>query len=241
MRYYIISDIHGNLEGLERALQDIESDLPGEVICLGDVVGYGPDPNECCRVIKEKASVTILGNHDESVIEDVDLSYFNPFAREAILWTKQSLTEESLDFLRSLPLMHNTEHACFVHATPLQPEEWNYIFNFEEALANFRMIQQKVCFIGHSHQPMLLGYDGRQIIIHKSNTLEPKDSLKYIINVGSVGQPRDGDPRLSYAVYDSDSKSCQIRRLAYDIQKTQDKMRKAGLNEFLIERLSIGR
>lgn len=241
MRYAIISDIHGNLEALERVLADIDERDVDEILCLGDVIGYGPNPNECVDLVRAQAESTLAGNHDYAPLGKLDISYFNPWARRAIEWTADELTQESIDFLLSLPLKENRDGFTIVHATPRHPEEWNYIITVGDAKENFPEFQGQVCFVGHSHVPLIIGMDDRsRCATESSNPLKLAQEKRYIINVGSVGQPRDFDPRAAYGVFDTEEMAYELVRLEYDIPKTQKKMRDAGLPEFLIERIARG-
>lgn len=242
MTYYIISDIHGNLEALTVCLENIEKGPEGKIICLGDIVGYCANPNECVEVIRSKAATVILGNHDESAISDQSLDYFNQYAREAIMWTRDQLTDANMEYLKSLKYTHTENDMIFVHATPYRPEEWNYIFYLGDAELNFRIFQERLCFLGHSHQPVILEKtDSGSIVINRNYNVTLKKESRYIVNVGSVGQPRDQDPRLSFACYNSDTDELEIKRLDYDISVAQEKMRQANLHPFLIQRLALGK
>src|SRR3990172_12337150 len=156
MKYAIISDIHGNLEALESVLDDIERRKVDSILCLGDIIGYGPNPNECVELIKSKAKIILAGNHDYAPLGKIDISYFNPWARSAIEWTRGELSEESVEFLLSLPLKAEIDGFTIVHATPYHPQEWNYIITIGDAIKNFPEFKNQICFIGHSHVPMII-------------------------------------------------------------------------------------
>lgn len=239
---YIISDIHGNYEALKVCLDDIDQSPDGRIICLGDIVGYGAQPNECVDTIRERAELTVMGNHDASAIDDKSLEYFNQYAKEAMLWTRKTLRPENLDYLRSLPMTRTLDNMYLVHATPHNPEEWNYIFYLSDAELNFKAFEQQVCFVGHSHQPVILEQDAHsKIYINREGSTVIQDDGKYIINAGSVGQPRDLDPKLCYCIYNHETGEITLKRLDYPVEKAQGHMREAGLHPFLIERLSLGR
>lgn len=241
MKYAIISDIHGNLEALDTVLAEIEKQKADSIICLGDIVGYGPNPNECVDKIKEVTEVSLAGNHDYAPLGKLDLSYFNPWARDAIRWTADELSESSIEFLLELPLKLEMNGFTIVHATPEQPAEWNYILTIGDAARNFSEFENQVCFVGHSHVPMVVSVDQEgEYLVQKENPLKIEEGLRYIINVGSVGQPRDLNPKASFAIYDHDEKTYQLLRVEYDISQTQSKIRKSGLPEFLAERLELG-
>ncbi|MBN1351677.1 metallophosphoesterase family protein [candidate division KSB1 bacterium] len=241
MRYAILSDIHGNLEALEAVLLQIENASIDYIICLGDVVGYGPNPNECIELIKQKAKIILAGNHDYAPIGRIDTSFFNAYAKAAIRWTGEVLTEENMAFLAGLPLQYKEGEVHFVHATPHKPEQWDYIFYVDDAIQQFLSFSDRVCFVGHSHSPVIFSELKRQeyhVLNETAFCLEA--GVRYIINVGSVGQPRDLNPNSAYAVYDTDTGHYHLHRTEYDIVKTQMKMRAVGLPNFLIARLQIG-
>lgn len=248
MYYAIIADVHANLEALEAVLKDIKKRKIESILFLGDAVGYGPNPNECIEVLQEIVSestrtekVSLMGNHDSAVIGLTDLEYFNPNARTAIEWTKDILTHENRIFLKALPLVNSLKHDSIflVHATPKEPEQWHYLLTKQDAYINFHFFTEKICLIGHSHQPSIIEQlPEDEMVIYKDNA-EIKDKHRYIINVGSVGQPRDGNPDAAYALLNENS--IEIKRVSYDILSTQKKMRGAGLPSFLIERLARGR
>jgi|Deesub1362B_J571_1020462.scaffolds.fasta_scaffold03337_6 predicted phosphodiesterase len=242
MRYAILSDIHGNLEALQAVLRDIEQQGVDKIVCLGDVVGYGPNPNECVDVIREKAHICLMGNHDYAAIGKEPIEYFNPYARDAILWTRRQLTGDNLAFLRDLPFLHIDGEITFVHSSPHRPEDWTYILTPRDVYHQFNFMQTPLCFVGHSH--VAIGFarrgDDLWILLEDEHRLEDHEA-RYIINVGAVGQPRDQDPRASYGLYDSGQRTFQFRRIEYDIEAVQKQMEEAGLPQYLIDRLSYGR
>ncbi len=244
MKYFIFSDIHGNIEALEAVLRQIDDFRPEKVICLGDVVGYGPNPNECVQRVKEVTDFTIMGNHDHAVLGLTDIAYFNPYAKIAVLWTRETLTEDNFLILNDYLFQKSVDNLLFVHSTPLHPERWDYIFHPLEGKYYLQHLAEQMCFIGHSHQPVYFeeDHDGQVIFDRQpSFSLPIQEGCKYIINDGSVGQPRDGYPDAAYATYDSDEGLVEVKRLSYDIEETQRKMSEANLPEFLIERLTYGR
>lgn len=240
MIYYILSDIHGNYDALSATIEEIDMDEPGHIICLGDIVGYGPDPNDCCMLVQKRCEIVVMGNHDYAALGKMDTSYFNVFAREAIAWTQDILTPKSRAFLSTLPFVVVREPATFVHSSPMEPEKWDYIFSYGTARLNFQRFNTQFCFVGHSHQPIVIVQEGSKIEV----TLEPvvfgRNGARYITNVGSVGQPRDGDTRASYVKFNTDSLKMEYRRVQYNIARTQEKMRKAKIHQYLIERLTVG-
>jgi len=235
MRIAIISDIHSNLEALTKALEIIDTKNIDEIVCLGDIVGYGANPNECVEIIKKRAKYVVMGNHDFAVaVDPTELVYFNSYARESDLWTRSVLTEENLEFLRSLPFTISIKNLLFVHSSPAQPREWEYIFTEAQAKVQFKYFTEKICFIGHSHLPGIFPetglYNGK---IDKNN--------RYIINVGSIGQPRDGDWRLSFGIFDTDTWTYENIRSEYEVDKASLKILQNGLPDFLARRIIIGR
>lgn len=221
---------------------ELKREYTDQILFLGDIVGYGPDPNECINLIKEIADVVLAGNHDYAATGLTDISYFNSYAREAIDWTIGGLTEGEKTYLTGLPLTGEltSDDIFLVHSTPKRPLDWNYIFTMEDVIENFEYFSQRVCFIGHSHVPAIIEMDisGRLDVLKDEVTIE-KDH-RYIINVGSVGQPRDGNPDAAYAVHDTENSIVKIKRVPYDYHKTQVKMKSAGLPYYLIERLAGG-
>jgi len=242
MRYCIFSDIHGNLEALLAVLSSLEGESGLNYICLGDVVGYGANPNECVELVKTTASFCLAGNHDHAVLGRMDTSNFNQYARTAIGWTRQALTTESREFLESLELSKESSDYTFVHATPCNPERWNYLFTLVDAQLNFGCFRTKVCFLGHSHQPLVLALSpGGRLEVGAASLVRLRENVRYMINVGSVGQPRDGDPRACFAILDTDKGEVEIRRVHYDVREAQRKMIEARLPDYLVDRLRHGR
>jgi diadenosine tetraphosphatase ApaH/serine/threonine PP2A family protein phosphatase len=241
MKYAIISDIHGNLEALQEVLSEIEKAAVDSILCLGDIVGYGPNPNECVAIVKEKAEISLAGNHDYAPLGKIDISYFNPWARSAIEWTAQELTQDSVDYLLGLPLRIELEGFTIVHSTPSEPDQWNYIVTIGDAVKNFSDFSTRVCFVGHSHVPMIVclnGNDDYRVI--EENPLHLDEEKRYIINIGSVGQPRDLDPKAAYAIWDATERLYELRRVEYDVAETQRKIRATALPDFLADRLQSG-
>ncbi len=241
MRYVVLSDVHANLEALEAVLKDLEKQEIKEILFLGDAVGYGPNPNECLELLKRKCRILLAGNHDWAAIGLTNIMYFNEYARHAIKWTMEIITEENKEVLKSLPVkeVSKDEDFILVHSTPKEPEDWYYLLTLWDAEINFHYFDTKFCFLGHSHQPFIIERVlSGELLTYKDST-RIKKSSRYIINVGSVGQPRDGDPRACYAIIDDEK--IEIIRVPYDIMSVQNKMRKEHLPYALIERLSIGR
>jgi predicted phosphodiesterase len=240
MRFAIFGDIHANLEAFEAVLADAKREKCDRFICLGDVVGYNADPQACLAIVRELDCPVVKGNHDEYASSLCSLETFNPLAESAIRWTRETLTPAEKEFLTSLPLMTEVESFTIVHATLDSPGDWGYVLNQLDAAASFSRQETQVCFFGHTHSPRLFIKDGSVVGFPLTEVkIEPKK--QYFINVGSVGQPRDGDWRAAYAIYDLDSKKVTLRRLKYEIEKAQAKIRKAELPLKLAERLFLGR
>lgn len=241
MRMAIISDIHSNLEALTAVVQVMDELKVDEVVCLGDVVGYGPDPNEAIAIVRERALVIIAGNHDFASVGLTDTTYFNTVAREAAEWTGKVLTEEHRRFLSDLDYVYRRGHLLFVHATPEAPEQWYYLETIGDARRNFAAFSERVCFVGHSHVPVVLALTKQgeiSVVTDQKVALTPEG--RYLINVGSVGQPRDGNPNACFGLLDSEQGTFQLVRVGYAIATTQEKIRAAGLPEYLAARLALG-
>ncbi len=241
MRYAIISDIHGNLEAFEACLADMVCRQVDKLFFLGDIVGYGPDPNACIELLHDKADVWLAGNHDYAVLGLTDVAHFNPVAAAAVQWTKRAIKPEYRDYLKQCEVITVVDDMCLAHATPYEPEAWHYMFTLKDAELNFKHFDTRLCFVGHSHAPVIIGQDREgDCYIHQDRILNLEESHRYIINEGSIGQPRDGDPDSCYAVYDSEKKQVELIRIAYDIAKVQQKIIAAGLPSRLAERLAVG-
>jgi len=247
MRYLIISDIHSNLAAFEAVLADAGSF--DKVWCLGDVVGYGPDPNECVEQLRDLPHVCVVGNHDWATLGNMDTEDFNPDAKKACHWTREQLSPSSLEYLATLPKSLVEEDVTLVHGSPRHPV-WEYVLYPSIAEVNFEYFDTRLCFVGHTHVPII--YRRRPENPDQAcDTVMPSldDPLvlgeeRLIINPGSVGQPRDGDPRASYAIFDSDRKrsglTLEYRRISYPIEDTQARMVEKGLPVRLIIRLGYG-
>jgi predicted phosphodiesterase len=240
MRYAVMSDVHANNEALLSVLKDIKTLGINNTVFLGDAVGYGPDPNECVRILSNECCSLIAGNHDWAVLGLTDITYFNPHAKAAIEWTQQTIDDDCTLLLKRLPLSQTIENKeiLLVHATPYEPAQWHYLYSLEDAKRGFESFHCRFCLIGHSHEPVIIEQrSAGQISVYEKEA-KANSSSRYIINVGSVGQPRDGDPKAAYVIIDDDA--MMIRRVPYDIKKTQKKMKRFRLPSRLIERLSMG-
>lgn len=242
MLYGICSDIHSNAVAFQAVLQSMKDNGVERRICLGDLVGYGVDADECVRLARENMDVCLIGNHDSVAIRYESSTGFNPYARQAIEWTQNNLSKESIDYMRTLPYIYEDDDICYVHASPLSPADWVYVTELEDALDAFDHFSGRYCFVGHTHSPVIVA--SRPMAIPKildeyEYTIE--DTERLLVNVGSVGQPRDRDPRSCWCLLDSEAKCVRLIRVDYDIAETQERMRKAGMPSFLIERLAMGR
>jgi predicted phosphodiesterase len=241
MQFAVLSDVHSNLDALKVVLQDVDQRKIKDIVFIGDAVGYGPNPNECIELLTGRCKVLLAGNHDWGVLGLTDIIYFNEYARAAIEWTKSVLTERNRDVLKSFLITKamKEEDIFLVHSTPKEPEEWHYLLTLWDAEINFYYFNNTFCFLGHSHQPFIVERLPSGELITYKGTVQIGRTKRYIINAGSVGQPRDGDPRACYAIIDDEK--IEIVKVPYDIESVQKKMRKESLPSLLIERLSYGR
>ncbi|MGD0625213.1 MAG: metallophosphoesterase family protein [Thermodesulfobacteriota bacterium] len=241
MKWAILSDVHGNLEALHAVIADLRRESADRIAFLGDAVGYGANPNECLLLLRELTEWMVAGNHDYGAAGLTDISYFNPAAKAAILWTEKKLSAEGRAYLRGLPLLSQVVGITFVHATPHAPGEWNYIFTFPEAEEAFRALVGELAFIGHSHSPLILAKRGdEKVTLYEKEEATLEKGIRYIINVGSVGQPRDGNPKAAYGLYDEAGRKYLLKRVPYDMPTAQKKIISAGLPRSLAQRLSEG-
>lgn len=242
MLYGICSDIHSNATAFEAVLQSMEDNGVERRICLGDLVGYGVDADECVRLARDNMDLCLIGNHDSVAIKYESSVGFNPYAKQAIEWTQNNLSADSVEYLKSLPYIREENDITFVHASPLSPADWVYVTDLEEALDAFDHFQGTYCFIGHTHSPVIVA--SRPMAIPKildeyEYTIANTERL--LVNVGSVGQPRDRDSRACWCLLDTETKCVRLIRVEYDVLQTQERMRKAGMSQFLIDRLAVGR
>ena len=242
MRYAVFSDIHGNLEALDSVLEKMAEEKPDRYICVGDLVGYGADPNECIRKVRDiKDCVIVGGNHDYAAAGTLNNGFFNDFAKTAITWTAEQLNNEEKEFLNKLKLVTTLGNISIAHSNPYLPELFEYIQTSYDLQLGFNMMETNLCFIGHSHVPIFFSLQRGSISFNTEPTLKVNNSGKFLVNVGSVGQPRDDNPHACYAIYDDTEKAISIKRVVYDVDKAISKIRKAGLPEILAERLKHGR
>jgi diadenosine tetraphosphatase ApaH/serine/threonine PP2A family protein phosphatase len=240
VRYAVLSDIHANLEALQAVLADA-APRTDALLCLGDLVGYGADPIECIETLASRAQTLVGGNHEHAVAGLIDLEWFNPHARAAAEWTRQRLDDDHRAYLASLPLVAQVGDATLVHASPDRPDEWDYLLTAQDGFDAFAAFTTRLCFVGHSHLAgaWSLGSSGPE---HRAGAVEVEleRGRRYLVNVGSVGQPRDRDPRAAYAIWDSERGTISTRRVVYDVATAREKILRGGLPRFLADRLAWG-
>jgi len=241
VRYCIFGDIHGNLHALEAVLEDCKSQQIDAYLCTGDLVGYGAFPSECIARVREVSQEVVAGNHDFAVCGKLALDFFNSYAKTAVLWTREQLNEEELDYLRHLQLTAVVDEDTTVsHATIYDPHAFDYIQTQYDAHLSLQELSTTCGFVGHSHIPIAFYLKDGAVNWTMEPALELEGCEKALVNVGSVGQPRDEDPRTGYALYDSETGRVEIRRLEYDIDREAARIRAAGLPEMLADRLYLG-
>ncbi len=240
MRIAIFGDIHANLEALEVVLADAREQGCTSYICLGDVVGYNANPRECLQIVQSLKCPVVKGNHDDYASSDSSLESFNPLAEVAIQWTRDQLTPAEKAWLGALPLISKLRGFTVVHASLEDPGGWGYVLNQLDAAASFSKQTTKLCFFGHTHNPRAYIKDSSVVGLPFEQLVVEPDK-RYFVNVGSVGQPRDGDWRAAYVVFDEEKRMIRLRRLRYDLAKTQGKILAAGLPPRLADRLAYGK
>jgi len=238
----VLSDVHANLEALNVVRQEIARESVDRVVCLGDVVGYGASPNECCDIVRELADVVVLGNHDAAVAGHMDYSFYYDAARDVLDWTIAQLKPANLDWLRSLEYTRRIEDVEYCHGSPLQPPEFEYIFALEQArqLLDYRDRLATLTFIGHSHLCKAFAIGPDQVHDVVASRLSFRRGYAYLISVGSVGQPRDYDNRAGFVLLDTAVPSVEFRRLEYDIETSARKIFDAGIAYNFGKRLFLG-
>ena len=240
MRYAIFSDVHSNLSAFSNVLDYFKKQNIDRYIFLGDIVGYYTDVKECIYSLRELNPICIAGNHDWAVIGKFNIEYFNDIAKEAILWTKDNVLLEDIYYLNSFEILYNEENFSCIHGSLYNPEDFNYIFTIEDARLNFSLLKKQILFVGHTHKPIVYIKDNGKILYSLDNTIEIQEDKNYIINVGSVGQPRDGDNRSCVCIYDTDKNIVIFERLSYNIKDTVKKIFNAKLPKELGYRLYMG-
>ncbi|MBU4377220.1 MAG: metallophosphatase family protein [Candidatus Omnitrophica bacterium] len=241
MRYGIFSDVHSNGEAFQTVITSLKEENIDIYICIGDIVGYGAEPSDCIDLTRKITDKVVAGNHDWASAGILTTSYFNDFAKEAIEWTSKRLVVEEKEYLKALSLVYEDENITAVHGSLNEPEEFHYILDTSQALATFGLMKGELCFIGHSHLPLICAKGRKGVAFLPESEVKIEKGARYIINVGSVGQPRDGDPRASYAVFDTEKSYAEIKRAPYDVKKAAKKIIDAGLPPVLAARLNEGR
>ena len=246
MRILIISDIHANLTAFKAVLNHAQ-DQWDSIWFLGDLVGYGPDPNECVRELQKYSHLALSGNHDQAVLGNLDIKSFNREAKYAITWTQEAISDETYSYLQSLPSKHIEGVFTLAHASPRYPV-WEYILDPMTASENFNGFETDFCLVGHTHVPVMFeeqlnGY--RRVTVRPPNYANRRDAFplgteRLIINPGSVGQPRDSDPRAAYALLDTEAMTWSYQRVAYPVREVQERMEKCGMPKRLVNRLAYG-
>ena len=240
----VLSDVHGNLEALDAALRDARAQGAERFVCLGDVVGYGADPDACCERVRALGGIVVRGNHDHACSHRVSLDWFNPLAAAAVRWTRQRLSAENRDWLRDLPWEAAIDdRAQVVHGGLHDPRHWPYLFEGADAVPHFARQTAPLCFVGHTHVPVVFAQIGGRVLEASLRPfhVDPAEGAKAVANAGSVGQPCDGDPRACYVLYDPATGAVAPRRVEYDPTPTAAKILEAGLPKQLALRLFLGR
>ncbi len=242
MRACVISDVHGNLHALEAVLEAVDREAPDELWCLGDLVGYGPRPNACCRLVAERADLCLVGNHDLAVLGEIDIDFFSPDAAQSARWTAACLEPEADAFLRSLLPTAERHGVGLYHGSPRDPV-WEYVLSDDAAAGSLATAPERLVLVGHSHVALAFSLaDGRVDgdVAPEGMEIEIGTSNRWLLNPGSVGQPRDGDPRAAYLVLDLDAGLASFKRVPYAVERTQAELRDRGLPEALAARLEHG-
>lgn len=244
MRYAILSDIHSNLEALEVVLREIDRLGVDRTVCLGDVVGYNASPNECVRIIRERGILSLMGNHDAAACGLEEPVHFNPIARAAVLWTRSALEPDHGDALKGMPEQAPlTETVRLAHGSLIHRD--HYLTSYDGVLENARRMRQtrpriQILFFGHTHIQIAFVDDGEEVAVIRSPRFSIRDGSLYLVNPGSVGQPRDHDPRCGFLLYDEEAQTVELIRLSYDIHACTKRILSAGLPRELADRLHVG-
>lgn len=240
MRYAVFGDIHGNLEAYQAVLEAIDKENVDRHFCVGDVVGYGANPTQCIELTKKLNCLSVCGNHDWAAVGKTGIEYFNPQAKAAALWTREAISPEDAKYLKALQLVHKDAELTLVHGTLHRPEEFNYVLDAYSARDTLEMMETGIAFIGHSHKPGIFILESGLPQQSLKTSIEITPQRKCLVNVGSVGQPRDLDWRAAFCIYDHDEQTLKIKRVEYDVKKAQGKILKAGLPTASAHRLEKG-
>jgi len=241
MKYGILGDIHANLEALEAVLEDMEKQGVKRFVSVGDLVGYGANPIECIDIVRGRLkAVVTAGNHDFAAVDKLNIDFFNAYARESALWTRKTLPEEHKTYIRSLKLVEYCDNFTVVHSTLYSPELFEYIQTSYDAHLSFEQQTTPLSFMGHSHVPVNF-FKRKNVSFNMDTEVKLDENTKIMVNVGSIGQPRDENPDAVCVVYDSDESLIRVNRVRYDVEKAARKIVSSGLPEILAERLKYGR
>ncbi|MBL6974857.1 MAG: metallophosphoesterase family protein [Deltaproteobacteria bacterium] len=242
MRVAIISDIHANLEALEAVIKEIQSLSVDLVACLGDVVGYGSNPDECCSLVREHCDFCLLGNHDAAVTGAMDEAYYYDAARNALRWTRDQLDDDNYKWLYSLPYSHLDGELAYFHSAPIMPSGFFYVVQANEAQTHVQIFDRlkSISFIGHAHLTSVFSVTAKKAKSSDAKHVALREGTRYIVNVGSVGQPRDRDPRSCFVIWDSEDETLQYVRVEYDIESAAAKILAANMDEKFAKRLYLG-
>lgn len=238
MKIGVISDVHANLEALETCLAKLDELKPDKLVCLGDIVDYCAQPNECIELIKNNADAVILGNHDEAQFNHELAEGFSESAYISSVHTRSVIKPEYVEYFKTLPYSFSLEDLLFVHASPKALPGYKYVLTPETAKENFNAFSERVCFIGHSHRPII--FEENSSNVFEADSVNENRNLRYIINVGSVGQPRDGDPRLSFGFFDTENCKYSNYRVNYPAESASNKILLEGLPVYLADRILNG-
>jgi predicted phosphodiesterase len=241
MKYVIFGDIHGNLEALDAVLEKCEQEKADKYLCTGDIVGYGADPSACLKKVLAMNPIVVAGNHDFAAAGILNSDFFNSYAYQAIEWTRNQLSAKERSFLGRLKLVQRINNITLVHSSLYSPELFEYIQTIYDVQLGFGGLENKICFVGHSHVPISFVLQRGSFSFSNEPFLPVTSDVKVISNIGSVGQPRDDNPAAAYAVYDDTEGIIWVKRIDYDIDKAADKIKKAKLPEILAERIRYGR
>jgi len=242
MKLGLFSDVHSNLEALKAVLAVFKDAGVTRYVCCGDIIGYGPDPNKCVELVRGLKPLCVAGNHDYGLVGRTPTSGFNQSALQALDWTREQITRTNRLYLENLPLTERMNQLFVVHAAPSEPADWPYLLSLHEAEEEMDYYAETVCLVGHSHYPFAVErVPGEPAHFILQESFEVRPAAKYIINLGSVGQPRDGDPRAACMVYNLRANTMMFHRVAYDVAAAQKKIRAAGLPDYLASRLAAGR
>lgn len=241
MRYAIFADVHSNLEALRVVVEHYYIQSIDRYIFLGDIVGYGGDPKDCIDILRDLKPLAVAGNHDWGVSGKLSTNYFNLHAKESIIWTKKQIKKDDLSYLEKFHLEIEDGNFICVHGSLKSPHEFNYVFDIDDAVVNFQLFKKKLCFVGHTHRPGIYCLNNDNVSYSEDAEVSLEEDKRYIVNVGSVGQPRDGDPRACCCVYDDQNQTVEIIRLNYDVAQAASSIVNQGLPTSLANRLYDGR